>query len=331
MRKPAVDTVCPEFLMFPVTFNSLNVKINQLISTLQELIADERYQEAYRIVLIEIPKSTDSWLLKVIAHVIDCYIERGHMFQDPLDMTGHGYIAAIWHEFFELMFGGQGLQINCGQSASSTIAQQPGSTSSNNNNNNSTIVCEMNEGSRNQAALAIESKCILDDIVHKQAPQSEHRSAQSVLINSREVQAFSLSLVDSGLYISKQDFVFSLPSSISEFAVVMFEWVMKVISFHDKCLLNSKIYTSAVDSSPTNPRKAVNPVSSSWTRGNFLFPNKGQATIFPDNFLLSSTSQPQSHNNIVSEYFSNEVQIMFQRDEAAAASWRIKVGPKEAL
>lgn len=69
------------------------------------------------------------------------------MFQDPLDMTGHGYIAAIWHEFFELMFGGQGLQINCGQSASSTIAQQPGSTSSNNNNNNSTIVCEMNEGS----------------------------------------------------------------------------------------------------------------------------------------------------------------------------------------
>ncbi|KAL9546722.1 hypothetical protein MBANPS3_006529 [Mucor bainieri] len=290
-----------------------SVKMNQIIGKTQKLLDDDRCQEAYYAVLAEMKKSSDQWLLKILAHIFNCFIERDYMFKDSQSKIGHDYMSKIWYEFFELMFGGQDVKVNWGQSASDTLSQ---ARSTNSSNNNSTIVCKVggeavscirnvrNESNcpsrvdssikRHEAALAIESKCMLDGMLRKQALQHENHAIQSVLINGTSVQVFSLSLVDSGLYISSQDFDLSLPSSPSDFAAIMPEWISKVISFRGKCLLNSKIYISAADSFIAEPS-----VASSWTRGTFMFPSKGQAVKYPDNFLPSTSQLPSQDNNDV--------------------------------
>lgn len=113
------------------------------------------------------------------------------MFEDPRNRIDVDYMAKFWCEFFELMFEGQNVEVKWGQSASDTITQARSTTNS--SNTSSTIVCEADDTpvaciryvkkesncpslvnsivNRDQAALAIETKCILDDAVHRQELQ----------------------------------------------------------------------------------------------------------------------------------------------------------------
>ncbi|KAL0139747.1 hypothetical protein V8B55DRAFT_1563230 [Mucor lusitanicus] len=220
----------------PTPLPRLDTKTCRLLNKLPVmLIEDERALDVYNAVLKELEKATtDRWLLKMLAHLLNCYVERGDMFEDPRNRIDVDYMAKFWCEFFELMFEGQNVEVKWGQSASDTITQARSTTNS--SNTSSTIVCEADDTpvacirysncpslvnsivNRDQAALAIETKCILDDAVHRQE-------------------------------------------------------------------LHAKVHTSVVHPFPDEPS-----VPSNWTRGTFLFPSKGQAATFPDNYLPKNVS-----------------------------------------
>ncbi|KAI8885990.1 hypothetical protein K501DRAFT_270239 [Backusella circina FSU 941] len=92
-----------------------------------------------------------------------------------------------------------------------------------------------NKMSTNKSKLAIQSKCIVDNI----ASNCDQRvlnnvSILNIQISAIEAEAYNLALVDSGVYVYTFAFDLSLPSSIELFSTNMIKWLCGKlgINFH---------------------------------------------------------------------------------------------------
>ncbi|KAI8371795.1 uncharacterized protein BYT42DRAFT_82209 [Radiomyces spectabilis] len=226
-------------------------------------------------------------------------------------------MAKIWNEFFEHMFADGYLLVKSGgEPVSSTTTQvKP--------RNSSIISCKVDgrtvasingilelrqiEASKllnsnakvrhEQAKLAIECKCILDDIVRSLSfSRDKPHYIHGVQICGLQAQVSSLSLIDSGLYTNVGDFSFSLPSDIDEFGENLPMWTRKILSFRNSCIYSATNYKSAVNLEKRNHKIAPHETVpsrkklSEWTRGTFFIPEKDQEPHFPDGFLGNSSS-----------------------------------------
>ncbi|KAK4514171.1 uncharacterized protein ATC70_001758 [Mucor velutinosus] len=172
----------------------LSKDVKGRILGLVKLTTSGQFLEAYNRCLKHVTKvsTDDTWLFKVLAHVINCYNERAQIFQPSFDPTTTecNYMAKLWYEVFELMFGTTQLHPKWGESV-------PDATTAiellNNNNKSHTIGCKIDgrilykdnqsidlchiEASKtactesklqnDKVKLAIETKCSLDSIISK--------------------------------------------------------------------------------------------------------------------------------------------------------------------
>ncbi|KAL9537803.1 hypothetical protein MBANPS3_011445 [Mucor bainieri] len=301
----------------------LSKDFKERILGLVKLITSGQFIKAYNRCLKYVTKvpTDDTWLFKVLAHVLNCYNERTEIFQSNFDSTTTttecNYMAKLWYKVFELMFGTTQLHPKWGESV-------PDATTAiklvNNNNKSHTIGCKIDgrilykdnqsidfchmEASKTKCTeskvqkdkvkLAIETKCSLDSIISKSTQPTLKRSITlpNLVISGIEAQANSLALVDYGLYVSSVMFDLSLPDNITLFGEEMTTWCRKLKSLRSMCLKNSAICT-ALSSPPRKHNLAQETLDDQqgtdvkdWVRGTFTIPTNGPA-LFPKHFLTS--------------------------------------------
>jgi hypothetical protein len=244
-------------------------------------------------------------------------------------------MAKIWTEVFELMFGKDHKYIKWGESVSSTSTNIK---KANNDNKKHTIGCKVDGrilckiNSLNEAfdicqieaaksttdsakvftdrtKLAIESKCIVDDIVSKPSFITTNSSygIQNVQIAGIQADTSTLKLIDNGLYVHIPDFDISLKPNVLQFASILSTWVRKLISFKNECYLTDVVISSASSSTPLqfnaalgraeNENAELERCNASWVRGTFFFPGKDGQPVFPKNFLHERRSASSFTND----------------------------------
>lgn len=101
----------------------------------------------------------------------------------------------------------------------------------------SKVTATQNKIFNDKVDLAIESKCILDDIVSRPyySSASASPSIHNIQLSGIQAQVCNLTLVDAGLYVHVPDYELSLPDNITEFSNIVISWVRKLIAFKASC------------------------------------------------------------------------------------------------
>ncbi|GAA5797442.1 hypothetical protein HPULCUR_002826 [Helicostylum pulchrum] len=288
---------------------------------------------------IVLKSTTNAFMYKILAHVINCYIERSDIFTSST-ATEMDYLAKVWMEIFELLFAKENVQIKWGES---TSQQTTNAKLSNNGNTANTIGLKVdariitkspssdpadllnleaskdsNDSSKilsDNLKLAIESKVIVDHIVDflPENHQMKYVSVQSIQISGLQAEICSLRLVDSGLYVHDIDFDISLPPSVISFGETLIGWTEKLLFLRKRILANATIVSSMPARSQKTFAEACNRprsdtplindglVSRSWTRGTFFLPTeKRPIPIMPVNFLAPPPSTKRKATTSIS-------------------------------